>query len=92
MWAAANGHFDICEDLLNRHADMNAQSTDRVNAMTVAASCGREKIVVLLLKKGASSAPPRALLGKRKRLEFVENVTWSTRESILRKLRAAKHA
>ena len=92
MEAAKNGHFDICKDLLDYHADTNAQSTAGFNAVARAAHYGHEEIVNLLLERGASGTPPRVLSGKWKRLTFDANVKWSTRDSILRKLRAAKHA
>jgi ankyrin repeat protein len=92
MQAAKKGHFDICKDLLDHHADTNAQSTTGSNAVARAAHHGHEEIVNLLLERGASGTPPRALSGKWKRLAFDVNVKWSTRESILRTLRAAKYA
>jgi ankyrin repeat protein len=64
MWAAGNVHFDICKDLLDHHADMNVQSMAGSNAVTKAAHYGHEEIVNLLLKRGTSGAPPRALSGK----------------------------
>jgi ankyrin repeat protein len=90
--AAKQGHFDICKDLLDHHADTNAQCASGFNAVVRAAQRGDERIVNLLLERGASGIPPRALSGKWKRLAFDANVRWSTRESILRTLRAAKYA
>jgi ankyrin repeat protein len=90
--AAKKGHFDICKDLLDHHADTNAQCASGFNAVVRAAQRGHEGIVNLLLERGASGTPPRALSGKWKRLAFDANVKWSTRESILRTLRAAKYA
>ena len=92
MCAAGYGHFDICKDLLDHHADINVQSMAGYNAVTAAAYCGHEEIVNLLLKRGASGAPPRALSGKWKNLPFHANVVGPTRGSILRTLRAAKYA
>ncbi|KAJ7818834.1 vegetative incompatibility protein HET-E-1 [Mycena olivaceomarginata] len=51
--AAYYGHQKICQLLLNKGADVNAQGGKYGNALQAAASRGHDKIVQVLLDKGA---------------------------------------
>ncbi|KAJ7710106.1 ankyrin repeat-containing domain protein [Mycena olivaceomarginata] len=51
--AAYYGHKKICQLLLNKGADVNAQGGGYGNALQAAASRGQDKIVQVLLDKGA---------------------------------------
>ncbi|KAJ7795316.1 ankyrin repeat domain-containing protein [Mycena olivaceomarginata] len=51
--AAYYGHQKICQLLLNKGADVNAQGGGYGNALQAAASGGHDKIVQVLLDKGA---------------------------------------
>ena len=54
MTASALGHKDVCEYLLDKGADVNAQEIDYGTALIGAAKEGHQKIALLLLERGAT--------------------------------------
>lgn len=61
--AALNGHYDILQLLLNHGAQKTINCTawpDQETALTMAASCGRNEIVKLLLQYNADPKPNRS--------------------------------
>jgi len=53
MLAAGNGHTEIVVQLLNKGADVNAESPDGATALIIAAENGHTKIAAELLDQGA---------------------------------------
>ena len=51
--ASAGGHISVAQELLDLHADVNAQSEDYGSALQAAASEGHEGTVKMLLEKNA---------------------------------------
>lgn len=99
MRAAELGHVDVCKSLLEKGAQLEMKTPESwsSNAMYYAVVYGQEEIVDLLIEKGASCVPPKAvargmnLSFKWNRFVFVSEVTPETRKSILGKLRAAQN-
>lgn len=100
MIVANWGHLDACKSLLEKSPQLDIQSskTSGGNAIYFAARGGHEEILDLLIAKGASCLPTKAVSGrftlgapKWKNLEFLPDVTPESKNRILSKLRAAKH-
>lgn len=98
MMAADMGHLGACKSLLARSPQLDIKTPKFLseNAMYFAVKKGHEEILDLLIEKGASCVPPKAVgarmnpFFKWNRFVFEPHVTPESKKRILSKLRVAQ--